>query len=96
MIKLSASYRFSPSSSEFLANLARELLACRPDRMVWGSDWPHTGGAENDRINPGTTQAFRGIDTGTLLDLLADWLPEDSLRRKVLAENAAELYGFDD
>jgi 2-pyrone-4,6-dicarboxylate lactonase len=51
-----------------------------PDRVIWGSDWPH--------IPEG------GRDTGELLNLLGDWVPEDDLRRGILVDNPGRLFGF--
>ena len=51
--------------------------------MVWGSDWPQV--------------ALKGAmpNVGDLLDLLADWVPDERLRNGVLTTNARTLYGFD-
>lgn len=61
---------------------AQKVFEVAPDRCVWGSDWPHVG-------NAGRVPAV-----GDLLDLLADWLPDESAQHKVLVENAHRLYGF--
>jgi 2-pyrone-4,6-dicarboxylate lactonase len=58
------------------------LVRANPDRLLWGSDWPYLG-----------MNAYRP-DVGALLDLLDDWLRDDSLRQKVLVSNPAALYGF--
>lgn len=82
-VKLSGAYRLadSPPYAE-TAPLARALFAAAPDRCVWGSDWPHV--------------AQWGVmpNVGDLLDLLADWLPDDAARRRVLVDNPRRLYGF--
>jgi 2-pyrone-4,6-dicarboxylate lactonase len=62
--------------------LVRAVLAAAPDRVVWGTDWPHPG-----------ARALMPND-GTLADLLADWVPDEVQRRKVLVTNPARLYGF--
>lgn len=54
-----------------------------PERLVWGSDWPHV-----TETNP--------PDTALLLALLERWIPDTATRARVLVANAAELYGFDD
>jgi predicted TIM-barrel fold metal-dependent hydrolase len=54
-----------------------------PQRMLWGSDWPHVN--LNDRKMP---------NDGDLLDLLAEWVPDETLRNRILVQNANELYGF--
>jgi 2-pyrone-4,6-dicarboxylate lactonase len=63
---------------------AQALLKANLERVVWGSDWPH--------IN--YFDAAQVPDDGVLLNLLARWLPEERLRRRVLIDNPAALYGF--
>jgi predicted TIM-barrel fold metal-dependent hydrolase len=58
------------------------LLGDRPDRCVWGTNWPH----------PGLTD-FMPNDAD-LLDLLESWIPRDSMREPLFATNAAKLYRF--
>ena len=58
------------------------LLRARPDRMVWGSDWPFPNMSE------------RTPDLGALLSLFGDWVSDAELRRQILVDNAARLYGF--
>jgi predicted TIM-barrel fold metal-dependent hydrolase len=57
------------------------LVRANPERLVWGSDWPYL------RMGDATP------DAGHLLDLLADWCGDESLRRKILCDNPARLYG---
>ena len=58
------------------------MLAAAPDRCVWGSDWPHV------------THWAHMMTVADLIDLLADWAPDEALRHKVLVDNPAVLYGF--
>lgn len=58
------------------------LIAANPERMIWGSDWPHLRLAE------------RAPDIGHLLDLFAEWVPDMALRRRILVDNPRKLYGF--
>jgi predicted TIM-barrel fold metal-dependent hydrolase len=83
-VKLSGAYRLSqqPPPYRDLVPFVQELVAARPDRIVWASDWPHVFVKGQ---MPNTTD---------LLDLLADWVPDDATRRRVLVDNPAELYGF--
>jgi predicted TIM-barrel fold metal-dependent hydrolase len=60
---------------------ARALVAHAPERMLWGTDWPHV--QMNDRIMP---------NDGDLLDLLAEWVPDEATRFRILADNPLELY----
>ncbi len=60
----------------------RALVEAMPERMIWGSDWPHV-------------YFFKFIpNDADLLDQLAVWAPEEEGRRKILVDNPAELYGF--
>ncbi len=61
---------------------AHALLDAGPDRMVWGTDWPHVSKFE---IMP---------DDGILLNRLAVYAPDEELRKRVLVDNPARLYGF--
>jgi len=84
-VKLSAPYESSrdvPPEYADVAPLARALVAAAPERMLWASNWPHPGQAEP----PGD---------GQLLDLLLDWVDDAATRDRILADNPAELYGFD-
>jgi predicted TIM-barrel fold metal-dependent hydrolase len=86
-VKLTAPYRITGAPAgpyRDVAPFARRLIETRPDRMVWGSDWPHVA---CKRAMP---------NDGDLLDLLADWVPDDALRRRILVDNPARLYGFSD
>jgi predicted TIM-barrel fold metal-dependent hydrolase len=81
--KISSWYRLSDSGPPDYADmkpLVQALLADRPERCVWATNWPH----------PGLTQ-FMPNDTG-LLDLLESWLPYDAVRAPLFAHNAAKLY----
>jgi 2-pyrone-4,6-dicarboxylate lactonase len=82
-VKLSGAYRVSarPPYADTIA-MAQALVAARPDRLVWGSDWPHV--------------SHKGPmpNVGDLLDLLADWVPDAVTRDRILADNAHRLYGF--
>jgi D-galactarolactone isomerase len=64
------------------ARIARELIRAAPERMVWASNWPH----------PSFKTSFP--DEGKLLDLVAEWTQDETLRRNILVENPARLYGF--
>lgn len=86
-VKLSAAYEVSKAGPPLYGDvgvLARALVAARPDRMLWASNWPHpTPGTDKPRPND-----------AQLLDLLLDWAPDDATRRRILVDNPAELYGF--
>lgn len=82
-VKLSGPMRCTMDEPPYacVAPLARALVAHRPDRLIWGSDWPHVN--MNGRTMP---------NDGDLLDLLLDWVPEQSVRDRILAENPARLF----
>lgn len=85
-IKLSGAYMESRSGGPFYADrdaLASALLAANPQRMLWGSDWPHTTAA------PGS------VDDALLLDQFRRWCASDAQRDAILVDNPAALYGFD-
>src|SRR5688500_15286134 len=82
-VKLTGPYRISthPLPHPDTVAFAHALLDAAPERVLWGSDWPHVmvkGAMPND---------------GDLADLLLDWVPE-GLREQVLVANPAKLYGF--
>jgi D-galactarolactone isomerase len=84
-VKLSGPYygsKSGPPLYEDKARIARELIKAAPERMVWASNWPH----------PSFKKNFP--DEGKLLDLVADWTQDESLRKKILVTNPAKLYGF--
>lgn len=63
---------------------ARAVIAAAPDRVLWGSDWPH-----GNTFEPGTVP-----NDGTLLDLLAEIAGDRTTLRRILVDNPARLYGF--
>jgi predicted TIM-barrel fold metal-dependent hydrolase len=95
-VKISGAYRIARDPNHAgIDPMARALCAANPERIVWGSDWPHT--PRHDLINPDRSQEspFRDIDTGGLLALLPRWLDDDALVHRVLVDNPARLYGFE-
>jgi 2-pyrone-4,6-dicarboxylate lactonase len=85
-VKLTAPYRISARDNfpyPDVAAMAEAVVSAAPERVVWGSDWPHV-------IH------YRGMpNDGDLLDALADWVPDAPLRRRILVDNPARLYGFE-
>ena len=83
--KLSGADRNTRTGAPFAdtAPFMRALVAANPDRLVWGSDWPHVGHAP-DAIP-------READ---LLRLFFDCVPDADIRRRILVDNPARLYGF--
>jgi predicted TIM-barrel fold metal-dependent hydrolase len=95
-VKISGVYRSSTLAPDYAdaAPLARALIAANPDRILWGTDWPHpSGGTAPGRKPTDVTPLFQ-LDDGQLMNLLAVWAPDDATRRKILVTNPARLYGF--
>ena len=83
-LKLSAPYQLSktggPGYDDYRPQ-ARALVAAAPERMVWGTNWPHPRVAEKP-------------DDGDLLNVLAVWAEDARTRKAILVDNPATLYGF--
>jgi predicted TIM-barrel fold metal-dependent hydrolase len=95
-LKLSAPYRLPPAgvaNAQAVALLAQGLLNANSERIIWGSDWPHTQ-REKGKL-PTEESAYRNIASSTLIDQLHQWLPTAALRQAVLVDNPAKLYRFD-
>ena len=65
-----------------------------PERILWGTDWPHPNSAPTPGYGPMDVRPFSDIDDGRLLNQLPGWAPEASLRKTILVDNPARLYGF--
>jgi predicted TIM-barrel fold metal-dependent hydrolase len=96
-VKLSAPYRASDQAPDYgdLQPIVAAMVEANPDRLVWASDWPHTGGGR-DRANrkPTDIEPFREIDDALVLQQLAVWVPDTAIRQKILVDNAATLFRF--
>jgi 2-pyrone-4,6-dicarboxylate lactonase len=84
-LKLSGPMRCTPGDFPYspVTALAHAFVKHAPQRLVWGSDWPHVN--LNNRAMP---------NDGDLLDMLAEWVPDEALRNRILVQNANALYGF--
>lgn len=84
-VKLSGAYMRSqvhgPSYADTVP-LGRALVQAAPERLVWGSDWPHT------TERPGT------VNDTDLVNLLQAWSVSDAMMDRILVDNPAQLYGF--
>ena len=83
-VKLTAPYRISSHDLPYgdVIPIANALVDAAPDRMIWGTDWPHV------------MLKKQMPNDGDLCDLLADWIPDPDIRNQVLVDNPAKLYGF--
>ena len=93
-VKVSAPYRGSTSAPDFgdMAPLARALITANVQRILWGTDWPHpdtTPGRQPNEISP-----LRQIDDGKVFNQFAAWVPDAKVRKAILVDNPAALYGF--
>ena len=84
-VKLSGSFRLSSEGVPYRDTFAfgRALVEAAPDKILWGSDWPHVG----------LYDAMARPDVGQLLDGLADVAPSDAIQRRILVENPLRIYG---
>ena len=96
-VKISAPYRISDKVPDFsdAAPLAQALIAANPDRVVWGSDWPHPDSAFRGRTLTEIAPPFP-VDDGLLLNQLPKWAVDPAIREKIVVDNAARLYDFED
>lgn len=83
-VKLSGAFRVTSEGTPYRDTIpiARALHEAAPDRCLWGSDWPHVA---NWQHMP---------NVGELLDLLADWIPDEAGRKRMFIDNPKRLYGF--
>src|SRR3954471_18911441 len=95
-VKISGAYRASKLGPDYAdaTPLAQALIAANPERISWGTDWPHP-----DSVTPpgkqvtDVTPLFQ-IDDGRLLNQLPVWAPDAAIRKKILVDNPTRLYGF--
>ena len=86
-VKISGDYYSSQSAPprfEDAVERIKVLVNARPDRMLWGLNWPFPG-------YPGP-----GADSADFLDNMLEWIPDETTRNMILADNPGKLYGFDD
>lgn len=94
-VKLSAPQRISsaPDCADAGA-IAQALIAASPDRMLWGSDWPHPGARPGVPRKIDEIEPFNPINDGRALNRLAEWAGDEATLRKILVDNPAILYDF--
>jgi predicted TIM-barrel fold metal-dependent hydrolase len=95
-VKISGAYRISKKAPDYpdAAPLAKALIAANQEFVVWGTDWPHPAGAPLPGHSATDIAPLLQIDDGKLLDQLPIWAPEAAVRKKILVENPARLYGY--
>jgi predicted TIM-barrel fold metal-dependent hydrolase len=95
-VKISGAYRSSTLAPDYLdvAPLARALIAANPDRVLWGTDWPHPDSASVPGRSPTQLAPFLPIDDGRLLNQLPVWVSDPITLKKILVDNPVRLYAF--
>jgi predicted TIM-barrel fold metal-dependent hydrolase len=84
-VKVSGAYsnsKIGPPAYPEATKIAQAFVKAAPERLVWGSDWPHPGLPDNKP------------DDALLFDLLAEWAPDEATRNRILVQNPEALYGF--
>ena len=94
-VKLSAPHRISsaPDCADAAA-LTHALIEANPDRMLWGSDWPHPGAPPGQLRQRHAVEAFNPIDDGRAINRLIKWVQSPVTLAKILVDNPTKLYGF--
>ena len=85
-VKIAAPERYSQTGGPSFADVtpyARTLIEARPDRMLWGTDWPHVSAWNHPMPRD-----------GDLIDWVLDWEIDDVTKQAILVDNPARLYGF--
>ena len=85
-VKLSGAYsnsKVGPPVYPEATKIAQALVKAAPERLVWGSDWPHPGLPNNNKP-----------DDALLFDLMSEWAPDEATRNRILVQNPEALYGF--
>ena len=95
-VKISGAYRASTQAPDYpdVAPFAKALIAANPERILWGSDWPHPNSTTPEGHKTTEVTPLFQIDDGRLLNQLAVWAPEAEIRKRILVDNPMRLYGF--
>jgi len=81
-IKLSGPYRIAKQKSlDYVEPIGRALVQTRPDRLIWGSDWPHLPNGQRD--------------TGEVLNLLGKWASDGATREQILVAGPDQLFFYE-
>jgi predicted TIM-barrel fold metal-dependent hydrolase len=95
-VKISGAYRSSTKGPDYpdIAPYAKAFIEENPDRVLWGSDWPHRDSTPYPGRKPSDIMPLYPIDDGRLLNQLPVWASDPAIRKKILVDNPARLYGF--
>jgi predicted TIM-barrel fold metal-dependent hydrolase len=85
-LKISGADRLLSRGADYdkVVSMARALIARAPDRMIWGTDWPHSNVFQHGQMP----------NDGDLMNIVLDFAPDEAIRKKVLSDNPARLFGF--
>jgi predicted TIM-barrel fold metal-dependent hydrolase len=95
-VKISGAYRVSDRAPEYpdVTPLAQAMIAANPQRVLWGSDWPHPDSSRVPGRRAIDIAPLLQIDDGRLFNQLPVWARDEKVRGIILVENPARLYGF--
>jgi len=95
-VKISGAYRASKLAPDYpdVVPLAQALIAANAERIVWGTDWPHPDSVTPPGKKVTDVTPLYQIDDGRLLNQLPVWAPDAAVRKTILVDNPARLYGF--
>jgi 2-pyrone-4,6-dicarboxylate lactonase len=84
-IKISGANRVSETDLppyDDVKPMAHALIEAGPDRIMWGTDWPHPNKYE---VNP---------NDGDLVDAFGDWVSDETMRKKIMLDTPAAFFRF--
>ena len=86
-VKIHGTNRFLANGVPYadMIRTAHALIARAPDHILWGTDWPHSEVFEPNKMP----------NDGDLIDMLLDYAPDETLRKKILVDNPARLFDRD-
>ena len=74
--------------------LAKALIAANPERILWGTNWPHPNSVTPPGRKPTELTPLWQVDDGLVFNLLPVWAPDAGVRKRILVDNPARLYEF--
>jgi predicted TIM-barrel fold metal-dependent hydrolase len=94
-VKVSAPYRSSTKLPDYddMIPIAKEIINANPQHIVWGSDWPHPAGPPPGGKYTDIAPLWQ-VDDGRIFNQLPVWAPDAAVRKLILVDNPAKLYGY--